>query len=268
MSDEVRTDDCHHQSWNAEGAESATTDGHGARLLVRPAVVRQLRRLLWFGAAALAVYELTAEPVSGVVVFWAKFGFDDLCAAFWLLWQDPARIRGLAHFCLYLAFAALKIGIAAFVLLVLLAAVFAHHKNVPAAAPPVILLAFFSMFVVAAVGTTGVLVARLSGYRVWLAERGTFLRFRGWPPACDGSNAVSVLTTALAILWIVLCVVVVICTLPLFPWPQNAVPPACGACVLVACLVLLPFIGLTFAERTARRIAARSPREAWGRENP
>lgn len=259
-SERVRARDAHPYFLDAGASGQATTSTLRLRRRSWSGTIRQLRLLLWFGTAAVLVYELTAEPVPGVVVFCLKFGYEHICAAFWLLWRDPYKGRGLACFCLYLAYAAIRIGLISFAILLLLAVFAAVKRNVPVAAMPAMVLAFSSMLIVIALGTSGILIARITGCRVWLEQDKTVLRTRRWPPSWHGNNAVSELTIALAILWIVL-IDILLLSAPTFPWARKNSPPIA---LLVICICVLPWIGLALAERTRACVAARSPREAWG----
>jgi hypothetical protein len=67
-------------------------------------------------SAGLVVYELTAEPVLGVVLVCSKVGWTDLRLAYRLWRVDPNRPRAVTMSSLYVAYGLTKIGIMAAVI--------------------------------------------------------------------------------------------------------------------------------------------------------
>jgi hypothetical protein len=138
--------------------------------------------ITWSGLIILGllIYELTTQPILGVIVICSKFGCNDFLIAYWLPKVDPNRARSRAVFWFWLASGLVRVVLASTFLAVglflILGAPFGQ------AAFQAILLRAISAYGVTALGYflitvivfRGVTCARQSGTKVWLTPAWPF----------------------------------------------------------------------------------------------
>ncbi len=218
--------------------------------------------------AGWLLYEYTTAPGLAAAVAWAKFGWADLQAAWWLRRVDPDRRRGATCFWCYLTFGLWKVAVMATLTMILLGflAPMLDGGRRPAAAnnPSPVL---DGIVVAAGVGfgfsfvTTYVALwhALRNGVRIWLGVAPyRARRERFWPPHHGKINFapyVAFTTLVLSVWAIVLAVVVLV-----LAWrPRGTFAIACLVLVMIG---LIAFLIMAFP-LLARRLFARSPLECW-----
>ncbi len=236
----------------------------------RPAPRRWRWPFTWLGLLALCflLYELTHQPALGSVAVCLKFGWEDFSTARWLLRRDPDRGRGRCCSWLYFAWGMWKTALVAFVMSVAFAAV--APRNVAGGGDA--LMAFALTFLTTLVGLTvsalatalAVALAWRGGRRLWLDRAVHDARCADdWPPSwwCEGrTNRLGQLLITAIGLSVVLAVLVM-----LFVLGRG------GGVVAVAMFALslaAPLFIVLLRESIASRVAARTPYDCWGDEEP
>lgn len=213
-----------------------------------PVVIYGLSPFAWgvlFGLGYL-VYEVTHRPTWGLAVVCAKFGWNDLLTSWWLIGRDPRRVRGVICGLFYLAAAASKVAMAAF----LGAAAILWFAALAGERPPrelmgLSLTAVLGLSLLAIFALGAAISARVAGLRVWLD--GALRQSREadeWPPRHHGQNR----TLAVSIP----VVIVVSVTAPQFAGRMG----------------FLPVLGLILVTATTlwwlfQSVAALTPDECW-----
>lgn len=198
-----------------------------------------------FGLGYL-VYEVTHRPVWGLAVVCAKFGWNDLRTSWWIIGRDPRRLRGAICGLFYLAAAASKVTMAAF----LGAAAILWFAALAGERPPKELMGLsftavlgLSLLAIFALGAA--IVARVAGIRVWLdATLKQSRELDEWPPRRHGQNG----TLGVSIPAVIVVSLVA---------PQIA-----------SRMGFLPVLGLIFVTATMlwwlfQSVAALTPDECW-----
>jgi hypothetical protein len=139
----------------------------------------------------LLIYELTTQPILGVVVVCSKFGWNDFLIAFWLRKVDSNLVRARTLFWFCLASGVLKvILVSTFLLpgLIILAASFGQLANQATGLRVVSALAvtLFGYLLISMLVFRGIICARRSQTKVWLTPDWPF-RGPGWRDADNGS---------------------------------------------------------------------------------
>jgi hypothetical protein len=232
----------------------------------------------WLGwpvlaGAGLVAYELTAQPALVGLTLSLKFGVQDARTAVWLRRRDPDRRRGAAHFWLYLAHAAWKMGAAGaalgFVCVFALAAV-------AGPGPPKGLglelfggsaLAGFGGFLASAVLAV-VAVAKGWWHRrpLWLNSGVAAARVRGeWPPWYGQRNDAGrlILLGGLLVLTVGGLTGVIAGAALLDATGVRVPGPAVGVGAIGLAMFGLPVGGLLLRDYLLPRVTAAAPWDAW-----
>lgn len=158
-----------------------------------PVVIYGLSPFAWgvlFGLGYV-VYEVTHRPVWGLAVVCAKFGWNDLRLSWWIIGRDPQRLRGAICGLFYLAAAASKVTMAAF----LGAAAILWFAALAGERPPkelmgLSLTAVLGLSLLAIFALGAAFAARLAGIRVWLdATLKQSCELDEWPPRQHARNS-------------------------------------------------------------------------------
>ncbi len=225
-------------------------------------------------AVAITVYEIAQQPALLGTTIALKFAWGDIRTGWWIRRRDPNRLRGAAHFRLYLGYGLWKAAGAAFVLSVLFASI-DNLVRQPAAAPVQQNRVFFKMVVgsvlgslaLALVGSFACLSAFWSAarrkFQLWLNSRLAADRVRDrWPPTQGESNSVVWMGYATGLALMLFLVVVL---LAIFLWLANKVPPALLGFGLMTAFFSATFQLARVVDRGGydRRVRAASPEAAW-----
>ncbi len=174
-----------------------------------------LRGLAWtvFVLLAWIVFELTANAALSVVVFSAKFGWDDLLTAVWLRRVDPRRQRAKACGWFFVASAFLKASIVAVVLMFAMAFCIPAQMGQPIEFVTAVIEAFVGFGLSAVTTWFAFFVAWRHGVKVWVDSAiHQARRDRRWPPQdyCRFNIAGPLLSSALALTAMPLIIAVVV----------------------------------------------------------
>jgi uncharacterized membrane protein len=192
------------------------------------------------------IYELTAQPSFALVVACARFGWNDLLTAHWLLRTDPDQGRGRTCFWFYVASGLWKITVAAFVItgsiLILMVAL---NGKPPRGLLDAGLTAAIGIALLAVIPLVGVMHARVFKVKVWVdSSIHASRRHDVWPPRATGLNS------AMGLLFPALLVPVVVTALITFQL---------GVWSLLACVLGEgTYIWMLF-----RGVAAERPDDCW-----
>ncbi len=225
-------------------------------------------------AVAIALYEIAQQPALLGVTIALKFAWGDCRTGWWIRRRDPYRLRGTAHFRLYVGYGLWKAAAAAFVLGVLFASIDNLVRR-PAAAPAQQNRMFLSMVIGSVLGSLALAVvaafaclaafwtAGRRNFPLWLNSRVAADRVRDrWPPTQGDANAVVWMGFATGLTLMLFLVVVL---LAIFLGFANKVPPAVLGFGLMGAFFLAIFRLARIVDRGGyeRRVRAASPEAAW-----
>lgn len=209
---------------------------------------RWTEHISWGATLALAwmIYEMTTKPGIGIVVACAKFGWNDIVTAHWLVWRDPRKSRGWTCFFFYMAAGLWKMTVAAFLLTgVILTVAMLMGQKPPRVLRGLGLTAAVGITLLAVVPSVGVALARWFRLKVWIDSSVHHSRRADqFPPTPTGFNMAAGLLFPALIVPIVLTALV---TARLGPWLMLM-------CLFTAGLIIWRFF---------RGIAAHHPTECW-----
>ena len=225
-------------------------------------------------AVAIALYEIAQQPALLGVTMALKFAWGDARTGWWIRSRDTVRVRGAAHFRLYLGYGFWKAAGAAFVLSILFATI-DNLVRKPAAAPPPQNQMFFKMVVGSVFGSLTLAVigsiacfsafwpAARQNFKLWLNSRVAADRVRDrWPPTQGETNAIVWMgyATGLALMFFF-----VIVLLSVFLALANQFNPAVLGLGLLITFMLVIFQLARFIDRggAERRFRAHCPEEVW-----
>lgn len=158
-----------------------------------PSSERRVRVILrWLPILlGLIVFELTADPILGVVLGCIRFGERDIVTAWWILRRDDRRVRAWSCASFHVAWAFLQIGCAAVSVIVFITVALVLFGQLPAVIMAQGKGAILSVCA-AALGFLGVAylaigLALAGGVRAWVASTNHIARAaRQWPPVVEG----------------------------------------------------------------------------------
>ena len=235
-------------------------------------------RLLWPFMAALGfvVFELTADPILGVVVACLKFGASEASTASWIARHDPIPTRGRACIWFLIARGLGKIAVAAliaffscFFLASILESIKHNNKLMNDIGDKHALAGFITFLLVLMLMIPamilGLFEVRRSGFKIWIDGWMNQARKRRlWPPF-DPFLRRTFINNVRILIWITnVGTALFVLTACLFAigihWNFIDVTP------LIVYLLLIPIVltlCLWFGARLIKRHAARTPWECW-----
>lgn len=230
----------------------------------------------------LAVFELTADPMLGVVLACLKFGWEDWLAGFWLLRVDSQRWRAWASGLQLAAFGFVKAGVAAlvgwygFLFTFMVIAITVGVPRAPAAVVSqyeglllVMRLCAWPFVVLGALGVTAALAGRV---RVWIDGGVLRAHWVGhWPPFVSdprvGREPRPIENLAIAV---VMGVPLIAFLASVFAWPQiidamNMISdlPAPVRIPIAFGMLGASYVGMLGMGWLVKRTAAAGPEECW-----
>ena len=240
-------------------------------------------RRRWFSLLTLialllvgwAVVELTAQPALGVAAVCTKFGWEDFRTGWWLRQRDPQRRRGAACFWLYIASGLWKIAITASLMIFAYIAlkVLGLIGGRPAALHLVgaMLTAFCTIGLATVTACRALLLARMSGARLWLHPQVHRARRRDqWPPSRAGQRNLGGMLVGTALFALLVPALFVAMFFGVRRFLGPLAQPGPGLAFLAGFPALCALLGLSlyyFVRGVLnRRVFARTPEQCWDKQ--
>jgi hypothetical protein len=227
-------------------------------------------------SAAIAAYELTAQPALAVITVGLKCGWGRFTTGFWLLRRDPIRPRGRAGFFLFVGYGfwlAALIGFGLFLVIpnVLPKPVVFGPGNKPGDPVAEAFLGagitwFAGMALASVAFATAVVIAYRNGFRLWLHPDVSLARERGqWPPTYGRENKAHFpIIVSIFLLVEVLGTVAAVALAAGIDALGGVIPKQTALWILSGlCLLVLPLAALRLIDGIRRRVLAREPWEFW-----
>jgi hypothetical protein len=235
----------------------------------------------WFGRwhlswpmlflAGWLLYEFTAQPGLAALVACAKFGWSEVCTAFWLRRVDPDRWRGQTCFWAYLTYGLWKVAVMATLTMILLGFLSVLLDRGPRQQGNIDFSPVLGGTLAAALVGFGLsfpttyvalCLARHHGVRLWLGHAPNRARKeRFWPPRHSGINAAPFVgfTCLVLTMWLLVFAAVSLAVI---------VQPGGGGIALFWFGTLLAmFVVMMSLFRLSLQVIARSPQECWAIED-